>query len=71
MSKVRVSAKALIIKEGKFLLLKEMIDNQVTYDVPGGKIEHGETPVETIHREIHEELGVKVLVELIKNVNIK
>ena len=55
----RISAKALILDDQKrFLLVKE--DNGL-WELPGGGIDHGDTPLETIKREIKEEMGIDVL----------
>lgn len=51
----RVSAKALVFdEEGKVLLLKEPGKG---WELPGGGIEHGKHPHETIERELMEEAG--------------
>lgn len=59
-SRMYFSMKALIIKDKKFLALYAMRDGKLMWDMPGGTMEFGESPEETLHREIMEELGVIV-----------
>ncbi|SHH76045.1 NUDIX domain-containing protein [Clostridium grantii] len=54
------STKALIIKENKFLAMYFMVDGEKVWDLPGGRMEFGETAEETLTREIREELGVQI-----------
>lgn len=52
----RVSVKALIKNpDGHILVVKE---NQDTWSLPGGGLDHGETPEDGIRRELKEELGI-------------
>jgi 8-oxo-dGTP pyrophosphatase MutT (NUDIX family) len=51
----RVSAKAVIIQDGKVLLVQE---NERWWSLPGGGIDHGETVSAALKRELEEELGV-------------
>ncbi|MFC1648192.1 NUDIX domain-containing protein [Nanoarchaeota archaeon] len=57
---VRAAAKSLIMKDGKFLIIQENLGNELVWDFPGGKIEFGETPQETVKREVKEEIGLDV-----------
>jgi len=50
----RTSVKALFERGGKVLLVKDPKD---VWELPGGRIEHGEEPEETLKRELQEELG--------------
>jgi 8-oxo-dGTP diphosphatase len=53
----RVSVKALIKDgTGKVLVVKE---NQDTWSLPGGGLDHGEEPEAGILRELKEELGIE------------
>ena len=51
-----VSTKGICLK-GKTILLKQDRDGTQEWALPGGKIELGETPMETVKRELKEELG--------------
>lgn len=52
----RVSVKALITNDrGQVLVVKE---NQDTWSLPGGGLDHGEDPLAGVARELKEELGI-------------
>ncbi|MGI5898836.1 MAG: NUDIX domain-containing protein [Christensenellales bacterium] len=59
---VRVSAKAIIIEDGKLLMLKYDFPDDILYDLPGGGQNHGETLTEALKRECREEIGAEVQV---------
>jgi 8-oxo-dGTP diphosphatase len=57
------SVKALLLHGDKLLVLHKKSNNQMPvflWDLPGGTMEFGETPEETIFREITEETGLIV-----------
>ncbi len=61
----RVPQKALISKNGKFLLLRRSSTAKIypdLWDLPGGKLEHGENPIEGLVREVLEETSLKIKV---------
>ncbi len=51
----RISAYGIAIKDNKILFVKSAWKEEL--DLPGGKIEHGETLIEGLIREFHEETG--------------
>lgn len=51
----RVSIKAIFFKEEKIFMLK---DEKGKWEFPGGGIEFGEHPEESLQRELKEELGI-------------
>lgn len=55
-----------VIRDGKVLMVlrseKELPGAHLKWEVPGGKVEYGETPQETVKRELLEETGVEVSV---------
>ena len=53
----------LIVKDNKFLLVKRRPDDDNhpgKWALPGGSMEEGETPEQTLNREIDEELGISI-----------
>ena len=57
-----VGAYGLIIKNDEIALIKKARGGYTgLLDIPGGGIEHGESPEETLIREIKEEAGADVL----------
>lgn len=56
----RVTVKALVVKDGKILLLKESEELSGKWELPGGGLDFGEDIFEGLKREVQEEMGVKV-----------
>ena len=54
-----VSVKGVLLEEGGVVLLENERDE---WELPGGRLEAGETPEECVMREAEEELGVGVTV---------
>ena len=56
-----VAACALIDADGRVLISERPAGKQLagTWEFPGGKVEAGETPEETVVRELREEVGVE------------
>lgn len=55
-----VAACALVDTDGRILLAQRPEGKNLAglWEFPGGKVEPGETPEETLVRELHEELGI-------------
>jgi 8-oxo-dGTP diphosphatase len=55
-------AVALILKDGCVLMGERSPEKiyPLHWEFPGGKIEHGETEIEALRRELHEELGIEM-----------
>ena len=55
--KHHVSVKGVLLIEGKAVLVR---NDKVEWELPGGRIEVGETPEQALEREYEEEVAVKV-----------
>ena len=53
---------AVIVHENKILVTQRgpQMKHPLKWEFPGGKLEHNETPEQCIHREIFEELNIRI-----------
>lgn len=60
---VLVAACALIDPDGRVLIARRPPGKSMAgfWEFPGGKVEPGERPEETVIRELHEELGITIM----------
>lgn len=56
----KTSSRGLVIKDGKILLMYREKNGKQYFSVPGGKLEEGETPEQTVVRELLEETCLNV-----------
>lgn len=63
---VDVPVKALIVKDDKVLITKDR-----RWELPGGRMHKGETPTETLRRELQEELGATVIVHAMEGAFVR
>lgn len=61
---MKIRARAIIIQDGKILLIKRTKPDEVYFVIPGGGVEANETMEEALVRECREELGVSIKVGL-------
>lgn len=65
----RVAVKAQIKNsDGQLLLVKENSDK---WDLPGGGVDHGETPEDAMRREIQEEIGISKGIQIGRVLDLK
>jgi len=71
MKEMYVALKALIVKNGKILIIKRSSKEDVfanEWDLPGGKLKFGENPVNGLKREVFEETGLKI--KIVKPISV-
>ncbi|HVV67387.1 MAG TPA: NUDIX domain-containing protein [Candidatus Saccharimonadales bacterium] len=61
--RLRNTARGIVIRDGKILLMERWRPGMHYFSIPGGGIEPGEAPEETVLREITEETTITVKVE--------
>ena len=57
--KIDFGVKALIVRDGKFLVMHNNGVKDDLWELPGGRMEFGETAEHTLERELMEETGLK------------
>ncbi|MEU8588090.1 NUDIX hydrolase [Streptomyces sp. NPDC048664] len=59
--KLRVAAYAVCVRDGRLLMVRmPNSDGMSVWGLPGGGMEHGEDPYDTVLREVREETGYRV-----------
>ncbi len=61
MSQVFSAVKAIILNDkNKILVIKQNVLGKELYDLPGGKVHYGESPYDTLKREVKEEVDLDI-----------
>lgn len=58
----RPGAYAVLLRDGQ-VLLTHQAHPRPEFQLPGGGIEHGETPIRALHREVMEETGWRIAIQ--------
>lgn len=57
----RVGVAALVVRDGKILFMHRLSQHgHGTWSTPGGHVEYGEAPTDTVRREVLEETGMEL-----------
>ncbi|MAF36058.1 hypothetical protein CL622_02985 [archaeon] len=63
MPAVSSAVRALIVDNDTFLVIKKEINGKELWDLPGGRIEYGESIADAVKREVKEEVSLDVTVD--------
>lgn len=66
--KPHVTVAAVIERDGEFLMVEEIADQQAVYNQPAGHLEDGETFVDAIIREVQEETAWQFMPDAITGI---
>ena len=72
MSDFRIAVSSFIVNDNKLLLIKRTSDNKHfanAWEIPGGRLEIGEDPIQGVKREVKEEVGIDI--EILYPLSIK
>jgi len=58
----KVAQKAVIVRDGRVLIIRDPRIDYEIWELPGGRLNLGETPKVGLEREIKEELGLDIVV---------
>ncbi|MBI2124105.1 MAG: NUDIX domain-containing protein [Candidatus Wildermuthbacteria bacterium] len=67
MENFRIAVKSFIVQEGKLLVIRRRSDDvhkPGQWDIPGGRLELGEDPIEGLKRETREETNLEINIVL-------
>jgi len=65
----KVAQKAVIVRDGKVLIMRDVREEKEIWEIPGGRLNEGEEVQAGLMREIKEELGIDV--EVVKVLHIQ
>lgn len=68
MFQVFAEVKALIENEGKYLSVIQKVGGDLIYDLPGGGVNYGEPPLESLKRQVKEEVNLEA--EIVKPLGV-
>ena len=60
MNRVFPAVKAIIQNGEKFLVIKQAFAGKTVWDLPGGRVDYGESPYDTLVREVMEETHLSI-----------